>query len=390
MAVSDKGYIRPSYDDILEGRIALAKELWGEDIDTSNSSTLGKFIRLSVQDWADALEDQELIYYARFPHTATGHNLDRLMPFAGITRNPATRAEHEIRFTGTPEHEIEVGFLVGTTGDEQFYLLNSVTLDENGEGVGTVACTEAGTIGNVTLGTITEIVNPDVNVFIVEHTNIEELGMDVESDADLRKRFEQAIAGSGSATAAAIKGNVMRVNGVRGCLVVENKENVVDAEGRPPHSFETYAHASELLDQQIAEAIFEKKPLGIKSYGDVAVEVADASGGTQTVYFSRVAETPLYIKVSVATNSYFELDGVEQIKTALIAYIESLTNGEDVIYTSLYKHIFGVVGVKDVTNLEISTDGVSYSTSNIIMAAHEIAAVHADNIAVEVTAYADR
>lgn len=390
MAVSDKGYIRPSYEELLEGRIALAQELWGEDVDTSNSSTLGKFIRLSVQDWANALEDQELIYYARFPPTATGYNLDRLMPFAGIARNPSTRAEHEIKFTGTPEHEIEVGFLVGTTGDEQFYLLNSVILDENGEGIGIVACTETGTIGNVTLGTITEIINPDVNVLSIEHTNIEELALDVESDADLRKRFKEAIAGSGSATAEAIRGNVMRVNGVRGCLVVENKENVADADGRPPHSFETYAHASEMLDSQIAKAIFEKKPLGIKSYGDVAVEVADASGGTQTIYFSRVAETPLYIKVSVATNSYFELDGVEQIKTALIACIESLTNGEDVIYTSLYKHIFSVAGVKDVTGLSISTDGTSYSNANIIMAAHEIAAVHADNISVEVTSYEDR
>lgn len=90
--VNEQGYYRPTYDELLAGRIAQAQELFGEDIDTSNASPLGKFIRLSVQDLADAYEAQEIIYYSRFPHTATGQNLDRLMPFAGITRNPATRA----------------------------------------------------------------------------------------------------------------------------------------------------------------------------------------------------------------------------------------------------------------------------------------------------------
>ena len=170
--VNEQGYYRPTYDELLAGRIAQAQELFGEDIDTSNASPLGKFIRLSVQDLADAYEAQEIIYYSRFPHTATGQNLDRLMPFAGITRNPATRAEHTIKFTGTANHVVPVGFLVGTTGDEEFFLVNEVTLNDSGVGSGTVQCTELGTIGNVKLGSITEIVNPDVDVSAIEHTGI--------------------------------------------------------------------------------------------------------------------------------------------------------------------------------------------------------------------------
>lgn len=389
MAVSDKGYLRPTYDDLLASRIELAKELFGEDIDTENASPLGKFIRLSVQDLADAYEGQEIIYYARFPHTATGQNLDRLMPFAGITRNPATRAEHEITFTGTAGYEIQSGFLVGTTGDVEFYLVNPVLLDDNGTGVGIVQCTEAGKIGNVTLGTITEIINPHYDVTSIQHTNIELLGEDVESDADLRKRFDDSIEGSGSATAAAIRSNVMRVNGVSGCIVVENIENETDSDGRPPHSFEVYVHAPDTLDGEIAQAIFEKKPLGIKSTGVVAVQVPDASGGTQTIYFSHVTETHVYIRVTVATDSYFELNGVEQIKTALISYISSLSTGEDVVYTSLYKHIFGVSGVKDVTALSISSNGSTFGTSNIVIDTDKIATLNAEDITVEVIAYED-
>lgn len=389
MPVNEKGYLRPTYDDILADRITLAQELFGEDIDTSSTSALGKFIRLTVQDLADAYEAQEIIYYARFPNTATGQSLDRLMPFAGITRNAPTRAEHEVKFTGTPNYKIESGFLVGTTKEEEFFLVNPVTLDEDGVGTGIVQCTELGTVGNVQLGTITEIINPSVDVLSVEHTSIETLGKETETDEELRERFSIAIAGTGSGTPTAIRGAVMRISGVTGCLVVANDTSETDDDGRPPHSFEVYVYAPETLNQEIAETIFSKKPLGIQTVGDVSVSVEDVSGSTQTIKFSRVAETVLYIKAKIAVDSDFEQDGAEQIQTALSEQINKLSVGEDVIFTSLYKHIFGVVGVRDVLTLGISTDGATYGTTNIVMDESSIARTSEANIQIEVTSYAD-
>ena len=388
MAISEQGYLRPTFDELLEGRIEQAKELFGDDIDTSNDSPLGKFIRLSVQDLADAYEAQEIIYYSRFPHTATGQSLDRLMPFAGITRNPATRAEHEVKFTGTAGYEVPSGFLVGTTGDEEFYLANPVELDSNGEGTGIVQSTELGEIGNVALGAITEIINPVVDVISIEHIAIVTIGAEVESDEDLRKRFELAIEGSGSGTITAIRGAIMRINGVTGCLIVENSSNET-VDGRPPHSFEVFVYAPDTLDQEIAETIFEKKPIGIHLVGDVSVEVIDDSGTTQTVKFSRVAETVVYIKATISTDRDFELDGVDQIKTALVNQINSLGTGEDVVFTSLYKHFYAVTGVRDVTSLGICTDGSSFAAQNISMEEDDVARISEAAITIEVTDYED-
>ena len=389
MAVNEKGYIRPTYDELLAARFQLARELFGDDIDTSNSSPLGKFIRLSVQDLADAYEGQEIIYYARFPHTATGQSLDRLMPFAGITRNPATRAEHSIKFTGTANHTIAVGFLVGTTGEEEFYLANPVVLDESGTGTGMVQCTEFGTVGNVQLGAITEIINPDSNVLSIEHVNIELLAEDEETDAELRERFEIAIEGSGSGTAAAIRGAVMRVAGVNSCVVVENCTDEIDENGIPAHSFETFVFAPSTEDQDIANAIFSKKPLGIKAHGSTSATVIDISGGSNTVAFSRVTEKVVRIKITIATDASLELDAEEKIKTALLLYVNGLSAGEDVIYTRLYKDIFGIAGVRDVTTLTLSTDGTTYTIGNITVGQHEVATLNAENIAIEVTTYED-
>lgn len=384
MAVNENGYVRPTYDELLEDRVNLAKELFGEDIDTSDASPLGKFIRLAVKDLAEAYEAQEQIYYSRFPNTATGQSLDRLMPFAGVTRSPATRAVHEITFNGTEGAVIETGFLVSTDTGVELYLLNDVTLDSSGSGVGLVECTEDGTVGNVTLGSITQIVNPNTAVSSIDHTNIEELGVEEETDSSLRKRFAEAIAGTGSATLDAIKGAVLRVSGVRSCVVNENDTDTTDSKGVPPHSFEVLVHAPESLNQQVAEAIFSRKPIGIKSHGDISVEVLDASGEAQTVKFSRVADLSVYVKMTVVKDNSFETEGVNQIKTALSEYIGGLEVGGDVVLSHIYKYIFSVTGVTDVTSLTLSTDGTSYSASNIIVDTDNIAVLSAQNVEVTV------
>lgn len=388
--INETGYVRPTYEELLEERIALAKELFGEGIDTSNAAPMGKFIRLWVDEFTKVYEDNEKIYYARFPHTATGQSLDRLMPFANITRNPATRAEHVIEFIGNAEYEVPIGFLVGTTGEVEFYLVNPVTLDENGIGRGIVQCTELGTVGNVLLGTITEIINPDASVSEIKHIDIEQLGEDTESDTALRKRFDTAIAGSGSGTAAAIRSAVMRVTNVKGCEVIENDTHEVDANGRPPHTFETFVYAPEASYQDVAQAIFSKKPVGVGSYGTHNATATDIHGTKKVINFSLVMEVNLHIKLSVMVDSYFEVNGVEQIQNSLYTFINGLALGEDVIYTSLYGYVHDVTGVRRVPTLKLSTDGVNYSVGDILLTNYQVATVNAVDIEVEVSDYADR
>lgn len=92
MVLTDTGFKRPTFADLLPGQINRAKQLWGEDIDTSEQSALGKYIRINVHDLAECYELLEDIYYARFPGSARGQSLDRLCTFAGVVRDPATAA----------------------------------------------------------------------------------------------------------------------------------------------------------------------------------------------------------------------------------------------------------------------------------------------------------
>lgn len=384
MALTELGFERPTYDDLLAAQIDRAKLLFGEDIDTNESTPLGKYIRLNVTDLADCYEILEKIYFARFPHTASGTSLDRLCPFAGITRNQATYAKHNVTFHGVVGEYVPVGFEVSTAdGVTTFHTYEALLIGEDGTVSGVVECEEAGTIGNVGTGKIDTIVNPDANVESITHTGIASYGEDIETDLALRQRFDASISGAGSGTASSISGAIARVPLVDGVTVVENDTDT-EKDGIPPHSFECFVLAPESQDTLVAEAIWSKKPLGIKAYGDVEVEIIDNAGVSHIVNFSRTKQVDIYVKMSIFTNNYFELDGVQQIKDYVASYINNLKNGEDVYLSSLYSYIYKAAGIVNVSSLTMGTDGSSYSTDNIPITAEYVARISTANIEVVV------
>ena len=390
MAVlTDKGFERPDFNDLVAAQTARAKKIFGDTIDASENSVMGKFIRLLCYDLDNAYQELEQCYYARFPNTASGQSLDRLVAFAAISRNPATPAYHNITFTGTAGAVIPAGFLVSTVNDIQFHTILDLTIESDGTVSGVVEANEAGTSGNVTVGSINTIVNPSANVSAITHTSIDEAGQDIESDIALRKRFTNTLAGGGSSTYASIKSELLRVPNVNSVIIIENDTDST-VEGLPAHSFCCYVDAPDSQDQAIAEAIFRKKPIGITSVGSKSVQVKDDAGDYHTIKFNKVADVAIYCKVTIAKNSNFESSGTEDIKSAIINKINTLSNGNDVIISSLYAPIMGIQGVMDITSLTLSIDGSTYSASNIAITSAQTAKTATDKIIVTVIDYVDQ
>ena len=369
MALSEQGYRRPTYDEILEDKIQKAKELFGEDIDTSEQTPFGKFIRIGAHDLASAYEDLEAIYYARFPNTATGVSLDRLCVFAGISRNPATFEKYNVTVNGEPNTEVDELLVCGADSEIVFHNVEPFTIGEDGTVEITVECETAGVVANGLA--LTDIVNPIADVDSISNSTQTALGEDVESDYDLRQRFSQAIEGAGSSNTNSIRTAILRVATVKSVSIIENPESAADANGRPPHSFECYVYGGEDYQQAIADAIFDKKPIGIKACttasGATAVTktVVDAGGTEHTVSFSHAENIPIYIAINYKTNNFFETNGEEQIKNILVEHINNLGIGSDVILSSLYGYIYKVTGVCDVTSLMIGTSAGETASANI-------------------------
>ena len=379
--ITDKGFVRPSYDEILQAQINRAKVLLGDDIDTSEESVLGKFIRINVFDLNICYETLEDLYYSSFPNTARGQSLDRLGPFAAVSRNQATQARIEVKIKGTVGESVPSAFLL-KSDKTSFYVVNDYTIDSNGEVVAIANCVDDGTVGNISNGERLDIQNPRMGIDSVEFIRIVQNGEELESDKDFRIRFANSLAGAGSSTESAIKGAIYRVPLVDGVSVIDNNSDT--ASSIPPHSFACYVLAPESQYDEIAKAIFDKKPLGIQCTGDIERTVYDAWGKPHTVKFFATSKAELKISMQIKNNHYFESSGISQIKDNIANFINNLANGSDVYYTSVFGYIHNVTGVVSVVDLKICKIGQTPGNSDIAIGEQEIARIDVSNISVEV------
>ena len=369
--LSELGYHRPTYDEILEDKIQLAKNIFGEDIDTSEQTPFGKFIRIGAYDLSKAYEDLEAIYYARFPNTATGVSLDRLCVFVGISRNPATYAQYTLKVSGDPGTEVDEIIVCGQNPDIVFHNIEPFVIGEDGTATVTVECSTIGTSANGIA--INEIVNPIAGINEVGESVQSKLAEDVESDFDLRNRFGQAMEGIGGSSLNAIRTAVLQVSTVKSVSMVENKGNVVDGEGRPPHSFETYVYGGEEREQDIAKAILQTKPAGISTHGTKSVTILDVTGKEQIINYTPSATISALIRLSVKTNDEFPIDGIDQIQTNVADRVNGLDLGETLVLSTLYGCAYKIGGVPEVVSIEVSIDnGASYSTNNVAVSEYNI------------------
>lgn len=393
--LSEKGFARPSFNDILNARIQLAKEAFGDNIATGEETVLGKHLRIGAYADAKLYETLEWVYYARFPGSADGVSLDRLCVFSGIQRNPATAARHRVTVTGTPGAVIPSGFVVGidTQDTETALVFKSVEdaeIGADGVGVLTVECAQKGLIGNVGEDEITAVINPGADVSAVTASELMIYGTEAESDTELRKRMGLSMEGMGRSNIDAIRAAILRVPTVISAGVVENDTNQTDAAGRPPHTFECFVYGgdTEEYTQMVAEAIFSKKPPGIKpvstSETPVSAEVYDEGGHAHAIVFSRTQMVSVKCKVQIKTDAKFEETGVSQIQANIVSGIDGLGVGADVVRSALYGCAHAVDGVVDVVHLLLSSDGSSYKEENVTVEDWQVAKATADDVIVEV------
>ena len=371
--LDEKGFKRRTYQEVLESKIERAKELFGADIDTSEQTPLGKFIRIGAYDQALTEEEAEKIYYSIFPDTAEGVSLDRLCVFYGVTRNPAESSRYIVTVTGRAGETVPAGFLVGTEDGINFYNTENVVIGDNGQCEIIVDCIEAGGIGNVNSSDINKVVNPVAYVSSIIGKSAVKNGSEVESDYSLRLRAKAARGGLGSCTEDAIIAALLTVPTVISANVAANYTDEVDEHGRPPRSFECYITGGEDYHVEIAETIFDKKPIGIKTHGQITQVITDIGGHSHDIKFSYTENVPVYVLMEITTNSDYEADGAKQITNKLKDYIDNLGVGADVILSSLYGYIHSVSGVAEVHSLKLSTDNSSFIADSVEISPYQSA-----------------
>ena len=149
--------------------------------------------------------------------------------------------------------------------------------------------------------------------------------------------------------------------------------DVIDKDGLLPHSIEVIAEGGN--EKDIANAIFNKKSGGIQTNGTQVVEIRDSlTKKTYPIRFNRPTAKPIFVKVDVYdyTEEVWNGNNANNVKQAIVDYGSQLSFGEDVIVQGFYGLIYSSTQGIGRIEVQMSTDGVSYSTGNVPMSIREV------------------
>jgi len=380
--IDENGYSRPTYQEILENVITSLQGRFGADIDVSPTSNFGVLARFQAALYNEIEQRDEITYNSAFVLKAVGVSLDRLAANYGINRNPETYATVDLSFTGTPGYIVPINSSYQTSDNYIFVLSDPVTLDSAGNGKGIAYATLTGSNYNVATGTIKNQVQPVNDIFTVNNDNAAAGGSNIETDTELRERITFAEKGINSASYNGIVSNIRTVSGVKTVRIVENKTDQIDQYGNPPYSIHIYVLGG--IKEEIAKSIFTSMAFGINTYGTVKVSVLDIANQGHDVYFDYANEIPILFDIKLTVNDSFPSDGVAQVKSQVKAYIESLSMGQTVRFSYIYKYIYdSVIGI-DVADVKIGKDQDSLAMADINLNPFDVASYNSDNTTVEV------
>lgn len=326
--VTQYGFRRKLYSEALQERITRAKRVFGVNVDTSETSFLGKFIRNAAWDEAMLWEEIEKVYKSAFIGDAEGSNLDGVGQYLTITRRPAVKAKGTVKFTGKDGTLIPAGFRVGTA-DGRIYETREIAYIKAGSVEAPVRSIGAGKKYNANVGEVTEIINPSFGIEEVTNPVPIEGGLDLETDGEFRERYKKSYSRGGGSTLPALTAAILDIDDVVDAEIRENV-SMETIDGIPPKSVACFVFGGS--DEEISETIYKNKPAGIQAYGEIVKTIEDSKGNKHRIGFTRARTDEIYLKVELKKGEDYK--GDEAVKRAIINYIGG-TDDDGIAYTGL-------------------------------------------------------
>lgn len=294
------------------------QEIYGPDINLDQDSPDGQMMYIFIQSIIDLQDLLLQIYNSMDPDLAIGRALDQRVAINGIQRQAGTHTTTNITLVlsqavtlyGLDQSANQV-YTVSDNSGTEWQLLTSVSL-----AVGTHALAfqakDPGAILTVP-NTITVPVTIVLGVSSVNNpTTYTTLGIDEESDFDLRIRRQKSVALSSQGYLDGLLAALLNITGMVDAFVYENVTGVTDGDGIPGHSiWVIVSGATDTL--AIANAIYKKRNAGCGLKGTQVYNVVQSDGSTFPVRWDNVEAENLFIKFTATS-----LDGVNPPDIAAI------------------------------------------------------------------------
>lgn len=383
--IDEFGMHVPAYNDILDDLLDSMKQIFGNDIYLDEDSMDYQQISIFARKIYDTNSLALLVYNNRTANTSVGVGLDNLCALVGIRRKPATYSECQLTIAGDPGTVINNG--KANDGTYNWNLPEEVTIPSNGTIIVQAVCETSGYI-TAAPNTINVIATPLYGWTGVTNQFAATPGKDVESDANLRARYFVSTMLPAVSIFDGMLASLNSITDVKRVKGYENDTNQVSSEGFPPHSVTFVVEDGD--EGQIAEMIYNKKTPGCYTNGTTDIEIISESGNVTHIRFYRPTYKNVWVKVNITKLAGYNDSSVDNIKEALVEYIKS-TDIHDTIYRQILMSV--VIGQLSsvtspeysVTDVQISTDGSTYSQNDLPLLFNEAATSSLDKIQVVVS-----
>lgn len=183
-----------------------------------------------------------------------------------------------------------------------------------------------------------------------------------ETDEQCRGRMLYAMAARGAGSLDALNAAVRSARGVRDARIWVNDTDSVDSNGIPGHSIAVVTRGG--VANAVAQAIFDKKPPGIGTYGSTTGIAVDAEGGKHTVPFSRYRDKLIFIYLYIRVMEGGDPDIIqEKVVSAVNKYLDDLGLATPLNVTQLYGAVYAsdpeIAKTFVVSDIQVNMPGAS-------------------------------
>lgn len=377
--ITEKGIQIERLNEIVERLTSHFRKIYGIGINLLPDTPDGQLLGIIAQMKMDFEELAEAVYKQLDPDLATGAWLEQRAAYAGLVRR---RAEYsylrQVILTGEPFTMLYRGLTVSDKNRNRWLLIQDIRLDENGSARADFRSEEYGAFH---LDTHHELAIETITLGLSKAVTSEnsEVGLEEETDAQLRERFFISRAKNATNSVEAITGKIEELEDVKEVVVLENTTNKIDENGVQPHSINVIVNGGNDID--IANVIFQNKGAGCGLQGNTAVSLFRHEQ-SRVIKFDRPTSVNIQVLLHITRiKDQVEVD-VEAIKTNLANMRFNI--GESVHLSRLYSPINQVDGFF-VKELKISKQDEELMTDSVNISVREIARIPINQIQIEVS-----
>lgn len=376
--LTSEGFTSKSLEEVtssIESRL----EAFNPGFDFSPESPDGQLINIMAVEISQAWSELGLVYNSYNPNVATGQALRNIGLISGLLKDSATRSSAVIDLVGTAGTIVPANSIVSDAEGNEFYIVFDARIPASVDAISLVA----GPVP-ITAGTLVNIVTPVSGWTSIDQPLDGVRGLAPRSEQKYRNLRNKTVLRNYTGVSETMQGRLLEL-GLQQAKVVNNSSPTITLpDGTPPKTVHvTVGEVGLITDEEIARTILKTISLGCPTFGSTTVNLEDDQGHTQTIKFSKATEVPVFMDINITFLDDDNGGAEEDIKAALVNYVNSLKAGEDVVWSFLFGLITPYADAQ-VNTLEIGKSLISLASSNIVIADTEYTSITTGDINITV------